>query len=51
MNNSKVFPYMAMHNKKALSGLVLLKTIQNNTEKQKKKEKCLEEGELDDRMT
>ncbi len=27
-----------MHNKKALSGLVLLKTIQNNTEKQKKKE-------------
>ncbi len=27
-----------MHNKKALSGLVLFKTIQNNTEKQKKKE-------------
>ncbi len=29
---------MAMHNKKALFGLVLFKTIQNNTEKQKKKE-------------
>ncbi len=29
---------MAMHNKKALSGLVLFKTIQNNAEKQKKKE-------------
>ncbi len=33
----KVFPYMAMHNKKALSGLVLFKTI-HNTEKQKNKE-------------
>ncbi len=39
--------YMAMHNKKALSGLVLFKTIQNNAEKQKKERKCLEEGELD----
>ncbi len=29
---------MAMHNKKALSGLVLFKTIENNTEKHKKKE-------------
>ncbi len=28
---------MAMHNKKTLSGLVLSKTIQNNTEKHKKK--------------
>ncbi len=29
---------MAMHNKKALSGLVLFKTVQNNPEKHEKKE-------------
>ncbi len=38
MNNSKSFYTMAIHNIKTLSGLVLSKTIQNNTEKHKKKE-------------
>ncbi len=40
-----------MHNKKALSGLVLLKTIKNNTEKQKKERKWLEKWELDEEWT
>ncbi len=39
---------MAMHNKKALSGLVLFKTIQNNTEKHKIKENVCRRNSWDE---